>query len=164
MALVMGLAGCQTGSPVMPVPSETTATETEDRITGIPVEQDQNADSENIVGEDIAAPETVSNPAVVALLDAAEQSRASGQLAQAAQNLERALRIDPNDALVWHKLAEIRFTQADYRQALSLTARSNTLLEARNELRLANHALRVLAFEALGDYASANRERALFKF
>ena len=64
--------------------------------------------------------------------------RKSCYSARAAASLERALRIEPRNPRLWHELAVIRLRQADYGQAESLAARSNTYAGADAELRAAN--------------------------
>lgn len=67
------------------------------------------------------------NSAVVALLDNADQQSKSGRLDAAAAALERALRLEPRNAEVWSRLAEIRLQQGQLDQAASLAAKSNNL-------------------------------------
>ena len=47
-------------------------------------------------------------PMVVALLDEAEAKMQSGDHATAAVTLERALRLEPKNAKLWHRLATVR--------------------------------------------------------
>lgn len=82
-----------------------------------------------------------SSPAVVALLSGAERQRAGGELDAAVATLERALRIEPRNALLWHRLALIRFEQRRYALAADLAARSNSLPHANSSLREANRSL-----------------------
>lgn len=57
---------------------------------------------------------------------------------KAAALLERALRIEPRNARLWQRLAEVRLSQGQYAQAESLAIKSNALapkdqaLQARN--------------------------------
>jgi len=67
------------------------------------------------------------NQAAVALLDASRESSAAGDYADAAVTLERALAIDPNNALLWIELAEVRWRQGDRSQADSLARKALTL-------------------------------------
>ncbi|MCL4315483.1 MAG: tetratricopeptide repeat protein [Gammaproteobacteria bacterium] len=67
------------------------------------------------------------NSAVVALLDNADQQSKGGRLDAAAAALERALRLEPHNAEVWSRLAEIRLQQGQVDQAASLAAKSNNL-------------------------------------
>jgi cytochrome c-type biogenesis protein CcmH/NrfG len=67
------------------------------------------------------------SPAVVALLDTAEQQANAGDLEAASASLERAIRIDPRNALLWHHLATVRLSQGDAPAAEQLAVKSNSL-------------------------------------
>ena len=66
-------------------------------------------------------------PAVVALLEHAEQQANTGDLESAAASLERALRIDPRNPVLWHHLATVRLAQGQASQAEQLAVKSNSL-------------------------------------
>ena len=92
------------------------------------------------------APERVPPPraettAVAGLMDSARADSAAGRLPNAAATLERALRIEPRNARLWHELAQVRFRQQNYSQAESLAVRSNTLAGSDAELRAMNQRL-----------------------
>jgi Tfp pilus assembly protein PilF len=78
------------------------------------------------------------NVAIAGLMDSARKDASSGKLGSAAASLERALRIEPRNPRLWHELAVIRYRQADYGQAESLAARSNTYAGSDAGLRAAN--------------------------
>jgi len=61
--------------------------------------------------------QTQQNPAVLALLDDAEQARASGDYRAAQGSLQRAQRIAPRDPAVYYSLAETHMQQEDYNLA-----------------------------------------------
>ena len=69
----------------------------------------------------------VANPAVKDLWDQAEAARAAGDYDTAALLLERALRIEPNDAVMWSRLAEIHLFQGNSQQAENMAAKSNAM-------------------------------------
>jgi len=102
---------------------------------------------------------TPQQPAVVALLDEAERYDALGQRDQAAASLERALRIQPRDATLWHRLARIRFAQGQLQQAQTLAARSNALAGNDHRLKAANWHLIADAKAKMGDADGAARAR-----
>lgn len=79
--------------------------------------------------------------AVKSLLGRAERQRAEGQLVAAANTLERALRIEPNNALVWNRLAHVRFEQGQYAQAANLAEKSRILAGGDAALRADNEQL-----------------------
>ncbi|MCC6714005.1 MAG: tetratricopeptide repeat protein [Gammaproteobacteria bacterium] len=69
----------------------------------------------------------MNSPAVVALLDEAEVYASQGDGDQAAATIERALRIEPKNPWLWHRLAVIRMQQGRYSEAIELAARSSSL-------------------------------------
>jgi len=64
---------------------------------------------------------------VVALLKQAEGQANAGELDAAAASLERAIRIDPRNPLLWYHLATIRLSQENPAQAEQLASKSNSL-------------------------------------
>ncbi|MBI4005807.1 MAG: tetratricopeptide repeat protein, partial [Gammaproteobacteria bacterium] len=99
--------------------------------------------------------EQVPGPAVVALLDDADQYAASGKRDQAAASLERALRIEPKNPLLWHRLSLIRLQQGDWDQAIALATKSNVLAAGNNALQSDNWLVIAKAKDAVGDKAGA---------
>ena len=83
-------------------------------------------------------PSTSQNRAVLSLLDQAKAQAAAGQLDQAGASLERALRIEPRNPVLWHDLAEVRIDQRRYQQAENLAAKSNALAQGNRWLRKKN--------------------------
>ena len=88
--------------------------------------------------------------AIAGLVDSARSDAAAGKLGSAAATLERALRIEPRNPRLWHELAKVRLRQADYSQAESLAARSNTYAGSDGELRAANQKIIADARSARG--------------
>src|SRR3954469_6926960 len=78
------------------------------------------------------------NIAIAGLMDSARSDASAGRLGSAAATLERAPRIEPRNPRLWHELAKVRLRQADYSQAESLAARSNTYAGDDRDLRAAN--------------------------
>ena len=78
---------------------------------------------------------------MVALLDRAEHYRRLGDTDAASATLERALRIDPRNARLWHRLAAIRLQQGRAAQAEQLALKSNALSAGDRDLRASNWAL-----------------------
>jgi tetratricopeptide (TPR) repeat protein len=97
------------------------------------------------------------NRAVLALLGQARVRQQQGSLPQAIAIMERALRIDPGNALVWHRMASIRLQQKRYRLAESLALKSNTYAGSNDSLRARNWRLVANARYALGNWAGADR-------
>lgn len=72
-------------------------------------------------------------------LNRADVLMSHGQLTDAAALVERALRLKPDDASGWHRLARVRLLQSQYAEAAAMAAKSNSLtsdsgLEAANRL------------------------------
>lgn len=82
-----------------------------------------------------------SNPAVAELVAQAERERQAGNLPRAAAAVERALRITPHDADLWHQLAALRLEQGQTRQAEDFARKSDALAGDDTRLRAANSAL-----------------------
>jgi hypothetical protein len=79
--------------------------------------------------------------AVKTLLQQAELQRSSGDLTGAAATLERALRIEPENAYVWNRLAHVRLKQGQNGLAAELAAKSNAFAGADDAVRRDNDAL-----------------------
>ncbi len=61
------------------------------------------------------------------LLAGARQSVRSGQFSQAEMMLERALRLEPRNARLWHEMAQVKYGQKDYGQVVQFCIKSNSL-------------------------------------
>lgn len=86
----------------------------------------------------MAAPAPSGGPATVALARKADEQVRASDLMGAAATLERALRIEPNNAGLWSRLAEVRLRQGDKAQAEQLALKSNGLAGADATLRARN--------------------------
>lgn len=151
VALLGGLHGCGT------VPRSDSPAQVEDRAAPRPA-------AEGRVPE-VAAYTPPATPviaraepqrAVAVLMRRAEDQRSAGDLDSAAVSLERALRIDPDDAELWHRLAAVRLSQQRHALVLELAAKSNALAAPQDRaLRAANWELIARARSALGDAQGA---------
>jgi len=104
--------------------------------------------------------EPATPPAALALADRAETARADGELDRAAQQLERALRIAPRDAALWHRMAAVRLEQGRHQQAERMAQRSLQLDgDGDRALALENWRVIAAAREARGDDAGAAAAR-----
>lgn len=100
------------------------------------------------------------NRAVEMLSARADDQRRSGDLVGASASLERALRIAPDDALLWNRLARVRLDQGRYDLVAQLAAKSNSLADpADTDLRRANWTLIATARDAQGDPVGAREAR-----
>ncbi len=104
-------------------------------------------------------PAAPSPPAVIALLDAAEIERQSGQLDLAVATLERAIRIQPRNAMLWHQMAVLRLEQDKPRLALDLARKSNTLASGNRALKRENSRIIAEAKRLSGDLEGAAKAR-----
>jgi len=95
------------------------------------------------------------NIAVAGLVDGARADAAAGRLANAAAQLERALRIEPRNPRLWQELARVRLKQGDYAQVEGTAARSNSWARDDPALRAENWRLIAEAREARGDAQGA---------
>ena len=84
-------------------------------------------------------------PATDSLVALADRQAASGDIAQAAAQLERALRIRPQDPVLWQKLAWLRLKNGEFEQAAALAARSDSLAGNNAVLRAENGRIAALA-------------------
>jgi len=98
-----------------------------------------------------ASGEEHANTAVVALLDDAEIREQAGAYEQSAAVLERALRLEPRNAMLWHRLARVRLKQGQWQNAVDLAAKSNSLAGGDGELQNWNWAVIAEAKLRLGD-------------
>ena len=73
----------------------------------------------------------------------------------AAATLERALRIEPQEAYLWNRLARVRMEQGHYSQAGDLASRSNALARDQVQLKQDNWSVIATARRAAGDSAGA---------
>ena len=103
------------------------------------------------------------SPVVSRLIASAQRQRQTGEWDAASGSLERALRIEPRNARLWGNLAEIKFDQRDWSNAIQLAAKSNTLSGEDAELRRRNWYLMANAYDALGDAEAAARFREKLK-
>ena len=96
------------------------------------------------------APKPSENVAVAGLMTNARADMEANRLGSAAATIERALRLEPRNPRLWHELARVRLRQAEYAQAESTAARSNSWAGQDTELRAANQRIIEQARSALG--------------
>ncbi len=89
-------------------------------------------------GAEEALPRGSDNPAVIALLDETEFRAGQGDAGAAVGVLERALRLEPKNPWLWHRLALLRFQQERWRLAVALAEKSNSLAAGLPRLLRAN--------------------------
>lgn len=104
-----------------------------------------------------APPPPKENIAVAGLMETARADAASGNLANAAASLERALRIEPRNPRLWHELARVRLKQGQFAQAENVAARSNSWAGEDRALRAENWRLIAESRKARGDSEGAQK-------
>ncbi len=108
------------------------------------------------VGEQIL-PDSRTSKTVLALLDNARNAAKSGQLHNAESQLERALRIEPRNAVLWHYMAKLRLHQDRISEAAGLAAKSNSLAGKNRSLQADNWRIIAHARHRQGDAGGASR-------
>lgn len=104
----------------------------------------------------------VSGPAVVSLVEQANGAARQGRYETAIAVLERALRIEPRNAFVWTRLAELRLEAGEAQQAATTADRANSLARGNPHLEMRNWRTIAGARGAQGDNdgAQAARQKA----
>lgn len=144
MAVTLLLAGC---APQMGKDKPTAAPKEPPRVS---IEQKTTPKEVNVAPPPAAssspttpAPEVsqVTSPAVTDMLKKAERLVKAKKLGSAVATLERALRLEPKNPMIWHRLALVRQQQGRLAQAADLAAKSNALLGENDPLRIQNDGL-----------------------
>ena len=120
IVLFLTLGGCATRTgPVTQAPATETQAQPQQREPG----------EAEVIAYRAPAPPEYTRPeparAVKVLMERAEDQRRAGQLVEAAGTLERALRIEPKNPVLWNRLAHVRLDQKQYELAAGLAAKSN---------------------------------------
>ena len=100
-------------------------------------------------------PSPQTSKAALALLTKARQAANEGQLSVAEAQLERALRIEPQNAVLWHYMAKLRLHQGQLSQAAGLAAKSNSLDQGDLQLQADNWRIIAHARYQKGDKSGA---------
>lgn len=153
--LLLILSACATTSRV-DVPSQDPA-DVEDRAV-VDGEVLPLPDQGVVTAEPLSGEPPIS-PVVKRLMASARSQSDQGNLDGAAGSLERALRIEPRNAMLWGRLADVRYAQQAWRKAIQLAAKSNTLAGSNQDLRRRNWYLMANAYQVLGDDTSAQKYR-----
>lgn len=113
-----------------------------------------------IIQKPVVSPEEAGRQkAVSSLLAEAQGAMANNRLDHAEVILERAARIEPRDALVWHTLAKVKFHQHEYPQTINFCLKSNSLISDRKYLQKENLLLMEQAYSLMGDYEKADNAK-----
>jgi predicted Zn-dependent protease len=101
----------------------------------------------------------VDNRAVAMLWDDAGQARREGNLESAVASIERAVKLAPEDPVLWSRLSELRFRQDRFAEAENLAAKSNSLTGDNRMLRFRNWLIIAEARARRGDSVAADDAR-----
>lgn len=106
------------------------------------------------------APRAPSTEAAVRdlMADAGDASE-EGDHERAGALLERALRIQPDNAVLWHNLAIVRYRQDDFEQAESMALRSVSHVGGNTELERRNWKIIAVSRHLRGDDEGAEEAR-----
>jgi len=152
-AFIMLMQGCASTPDITPLPAPDISSSAQIDPTirrPTPVYANPETPSQTEGGESgssqpfLGGPATYSNesttnsPTVLALLDQASRQEQAGSPERAAATLERALRIEPRNARLWHRLAILRFQQGQFTLAESLAAKSSMLAQGDWSLKQKN--------------------------
>ena len=102
-------------------------------------------------------PQAGTSKAVLALLSMARQAAMDGELTRSEAFLERALRIEPRNPVLWHYMAKLRLHQGRLKQAAGLAAKSNSLDRNDKTLQADNWRIIAHARHQQGDIEGAKR-------
>jgi tetratricopeptide (TPR) repeat protein len=106
-------------------------------------------------------PSPAHSRAATTLLAIAEREEAQGKFGLAAQQVERAIDLEPRNADLWHHLAKLRLTEGRLEAAVEAAQTSNRLAGGNLELRRNNWGLiSEVRFEQ-GDTTAAEQARRM---
>lgn len=148
------LSACTTMPRQQPAPVEDRGAGTS-QSTPQPLPDGQQVTVSPLEREPVAPATPLASSAVVALLQNAEQQQRTGQYDSAAATLERALRIEPDNAHLWHELGKVRLGQQQWAQAEQMAQKSLRLASGDRLLGAANWRLIAAARRGSGDLAGS---------
>jgi predicted Zn-dependent protease len=158
-ALLVLLAGCASVTTQPPgeptIPAAKTPQETAPQ--GMTPQEMAPPPGQGVITPPEPKPVMSGNRAVIALLDQAQLHNDAGQREAAGASLERALRIEPRNPWLWHELAQLRLTQGQYGQAVSLARKSTSFSVKDRHLQALNWRLIGNARVAQGDTSAAEQ-------
>lgn len=102
-------------------------------------------------------PEPTTSAAVMSLIKKARTDAINGNIDKAMLRLERAVRIEPNNATVWHYMAKLYLQQENFKQASGYASKSISLANANQNLVIDNWRVIAHAKYRMGDTAGAKK-------
>lgn len=162
--LLLLLQACAT-APTGPVPVEERSNANKvgdaEKYNTPGIEHENRSRSTDPVTESISR--QAATPAVIALLDSAEREANIGNRESAAAALERALRLEPKNALLWHRFAQLRLQQSNWQQALAMARKSNALASGNYPLQMENWRVILHVKESVRDIEGAEHARNMLE-
>ena len=156
LLLPLLLAACATPVPRSPAPPQPVSLPDSPVVQPLPVPSPPELE---VITDPVPPAPPPSAPAALSLAQQSDAAVAAGDLRLAALHLERALRIAPRDADLWHRLAAVRLAQLEFQQAERMAERSLQLNAGDRRLALENWRIIAQAREAMGDTEGARRAR-----
>ena len=101
--------------------------------------------------------QTTPSKPVATLIAKAESEFSAGHFDRSAANIERAIRIEPRNPMLWHRLAAIHLQQGNYAQAESMASKSNSLIVPGAALARKNWQIIAEARRLMGDIKGAQK-------
>lgn len=101
------------------------------------------------------------SPAVLSLLEQADQLSTAGDLTGASSRLERAQRIAPDEPEVYFQLASVRLEQGQFDEAANIASQAVDLAGSDTAMKRDLYTLVARAREAAGDTAGASQARQM---
>lgn len=117
---------------------------------------DETPDTQDDFSQQIQ-PDSSTSSAVLALIKKARVNAINGEFDKAISGLERALRIEPANATVWHYMAKLFLQQENYKQAAGYAAKSTSLARSNKRLIIDNWRIIAHARYRLGDIKGAKK-------
>lgn len=154
LLLPLFLVACASPAPRPPMPPQPVPIPDPRVVEPLPVPSPPELE---VIKESVPPPPPPSAPAALSLAQQSDVALATGDLRLAALHLERALRIAPRDADLWHRLAGVRLAQREFQQAERMAERSLQLRPGDRRLALENWRVIAQAREARGDSEGARR-------
>lgn len=124
----------------------------------IPVEE-RFVPAEGITDTPAYSGDNVQPTVIASLIDESRNHAAAGNTDKAIASVERALRIEPGNAMLWHQFAQLRLQQSNWQQAIALARKSNALASDDRQLKSLNWSVMATAYEKLGDKEKAEEAR-----
>lgn len=91
------------------------------------------------------------------LLAGARQNLRAGKFNQAEMALERALRLEPRNARLWHEMAQVKYGQKDFKQVVQFCIKSKSLAGKDYDLTRQNWLLMEKAYLQMGETDKASQ-------